>query len=217
MAAASASRPQTATGSSLVAALEQAWAAIRARHPEVPEVVLVVASGSGPRGGVEKWGHFAGARWELGDQGERSEVLIGGEGLRRGAAEVLETLLHEAAHGLAHVREIEDTSRQGRYHNRRYRGLAEQLGLRVEQMQPFGWTRTELKEETRLAYALVIEELALALVLWRREEAAGAGGRAKSRNLLACECSCGRKIRVAPATLEQGPIVCGVCEEEFAA
>ena len=32
---------------------------------------------------------------------------------------MLATLLHEAAHALARVREIQDTSRQGRYHNQR--------------------------------------------------------------------------------------------------
>ncbi len=35
----------------------------------------------------------------------------------RGAADVLGTLLHETAHALAHVRDIKDTSRQGRWHN----------------------------------------------------------------------------------------------------
>jgi hypothetical protein len=42
---------------------------------------------------------------------------------------VLDTELHEAAHGLAAARGIQDTSRQGRYRNARYRGLAEELGL----------------------------------------------------------------------------------------
>jgi hypothetical protein len=45
-AAASADR---AGASRLVAALEHAWAAIRSRHPDVPQVVIVVASGSDPR------------------------------------------------------------------------------------------------------------------------------------------------------------------------
>ena len=35
----------------LVAALEHAWAAIRSHHPEVPQVVIVVASGSDPGSG----------------------------------------------------------------------------------------------------------------------------------------------------------------------
>ena len=38
-----------AAASRLVAALEHAWTAIRRRHPDVPQVVIVVASGSDPR------------------------------------------------------------------------------------------------------------------------------------------------------------------------
>jgi hypothetical protein len=39
----------TVAASRLVAALEHAWAAIRRHDPEVPRVVIVVASGSDPR------------------------------------------------------------------------------------------------------------------------------------------------------------------------
>jgi len=52
-----------------------------------------------------------------------AELFVGGEGLRRGAREVLATLLHEAAHGVATTRGVKDTSRQGRYHNRRFAEL----------------------------------------------------------------------------------------------
>lgn len=38
---------------------------------------------------------------------------MGGEGLARGPVEVLGTLLHEAAHAVAHVRGIKDTSLPG--------------------------------------------------------------------------------------------------------
>ena len=37
----------------------------------------------------------------------------------RTPADVLDTLLHEAAHALAAARGIKDTSRQGRYHNKK--------------------------------------------------------------------------------------------------
>ena len=40
------------------------------------------------------------------------------------------TVPHEAAHGLAYARKIGDTSRQGRYHNRRYAALAGELAWR---------------------------------------------------------------------------------------
>src|SRR6266545_1119836 len=52
-------------------------------------------------------------------------ITGGGEGLRRGARDVLATMLHEAGHGLAAARNLKDTSRQGRYHNAKYKALAE--------------------------------------------------------------------------------------------
>lgn len=54
--------------------------------------------------------------------------------------------------------------------------------------------------------------------LYRRGKlTADAGGKAKSTNLLPCSCACPRRIRVARTTLEAGPIVCGICDEEFTA
>jgi hypothetical protein len=205
--------PAEASVSVTVASLERAWSAIRARHPEVPEVVMVVAAGSdGARRGL-KLGHFAGSRWRVADT-DRAEVLVGGEGLRRGARDVLGTLLHEAAHGLAHTRRIADTSRGGRYHNRRYRALAEELGLHVTQTPPIGWTRTTVPDSTAHDYQHAIADLTAALRLWRRDEPRSATGGA-SRNLLACTCGCARRIRVARRTLHQAPILCGGCGQPF--
>jgi hypothetical protein len=197
--------------SALVAALEHAWQTIRDRHPDVPEAVLVVASGS--EGKRLNWGHFAPHRWQVAGA-DRHEVLVGGEGLQRGPLEALGTLLHEAAHGLAQARSVQDTSRGGRYHNRRQTQLAGELGLEVATVQPIGWSATTVPEPTAAAYAGQLEELAAALVLWRRQEhRIGTGSR--SRNLLAAVCDCGRRIRVAKATIAEAPIVCGLCEEPF--
>ena len=195
----------------LVAALEHTWHTIRGRNPDVPEAVLVVASGA--EGKRLNLGHFAPHRWQV--QGaDRHEVLVGGEGLQRGPTDVLGTLLHEAAHGLAQARSIQDTSRQGRYHNRRYATLAHELGLEVASVQPIGWSATTVPEQTAAAYVGQLEDLAAALVLWRRQEhRIGAGPR--SRNLLAATCGCDRRIRVAKATLAQAPILCGACEQPF--
>jgi hypothetical protein len=199
------------SASLLVAALEHAWQTIRTRHPDVPEAVLVVASGSA--GKRLNWGHFAPHRWQVAGA-DRHEVLVGGEGLHRGPLEVLGTLLHEAAHGLAQARGIQDTSRQGRYHNRRYAHLAGELGLEVSSVKPIGWSATTVPEPTAAGYAGQLEELQAALVLWRRHEhRIGTGTR--SRNLLAAACGCGRRIRVAKATLAEAPILCGLCEQPF--
>jgi hypothetical protein len=202
--------------SRLLAALEHAWTAIRGHHPDVPQVVIVVASGSDPRSRRLNLGHFAAARWQLTDQAtDRAEVLVSGEGLQRGPVDVLGTLLHEAAHGLAHARTISDTSRQGRYHNRRYATLAGELGLDVAHVQPIGWTATSVPESTASRYVEVLAELAAALVLWRRAEQVSPAGPGRSRNALACSCACGRRIRVARSVLELAPILCGGCAQPF--
>jgi hypothetical protein len=141
----------------LLAALEHTWQTIRARHPDVPEAVLVVASGSA--GKRLNLGHFAPHRWQVAGA-DRHEVLVGGEGLQRGPLDVLGTLLHEAAHGLAQARGIADTSRAGRYHNRRYATLARELGLDVATVKPIGWSATTVPEPTAACYAGQLEELA---------------------------------------------------------
>jgi hypothetical protein len=202
--------------SRLVAALERAWSAIRARHPDVPQVVIVVASGSDPRSRRLNLGHFAAARWQLTDQAtDRAEVLVSGEGLQRGPVDVLGTLLHEAAHGLAHARKISDTSRQGRYHNRRYATLARELGLDVAHLDPIGWSATSVPAPTAARYADMLAQLEAALVLWRRAEQTTPAGLGRSRNALACSCGCGRRIRVARSVLELAPILCGACAQPF--
>jgi hypothetical protein len=194
----------------LLGCLERTWQAIRGHHPEVPNAVLVVASGSD--GKRLNLGHFAAHRWHV-HGADRHEVLVGGEGLQRGPTDVLGTLLHEAAHGLAQARGIQDTSRQGRYHNRRYAQLARELGLQVATQPPIGWSATTLPQPTANEYAAQLGELAAALVLWRRLERRA--DTSKAHNLLACTCPCGRRVRVAKATVAEAPILCGLCEQPF--
>jgi hypothetical protein len=141
-------------------------------------------------------------------------VLVSGEGLQRGAQPVLATLLHEAAHGVAQARGVKDTSRQGRWHNRRFATLARELGLTVDVDPKTGWSQTRLTEPLATRYAEPLARLDAALGLWRHAERQQ-GTATTSRNLLACSCTCGRKLRVSRATLTQAPILCGACEERF--
>jgi hypothetical protein len=204
--------PQAAA-SAVVAALERAWTAIRAYHPDVPQVVVILGAGSESRRGLFKWGHFAAARWQVADS-NRPEVLVSGEGLKRGARAVLATLLHEAAHGLANTRQVKDTSRQGRWHNRRFATLAFELGLKVDVDKKTGWSQTSLTDQLAGRYAQQLTGLDAALGLWRHTERQ-LGPATIAHNLLACSCACGRKLRVSRTTLEQAPIICGGCEEPF--
>ena len=198
------------TTAQLVAALESAWAAIRAKHKEVPAVMIVVGSGTTTR--QSKFGHYATNRWQSGDN-QMSEVLISGEGLKRPAVEVFTTLLHEAAHGLADARGIKDTSRQGRWHNQKFAALASELGLDTTKDPRIGYSPCTIRTETEKAYADALKTVGKALSAYRHPEMKGAGK--KSNNALPCSCQCPRRIRVAKAVLEEGSITCDICEHHF--
>jgi hypothetical protein len=189
------------------------------REPsDLPPAAIIGGQGSGRRGGGLILGHFAADRWQRAGAPPGSyvhEVLIGGEGLQRSAADVLATLLHESAHAIARVREIADTSRQGRYHNARFKALAEELGLTVERDPTIGWSLTTLPQPTAERYATTIRALQRAITLHRRNEPSATGD-AGGTNLAPADCGCPRRIRVAPGTLAAGPIVCAICSQPFA-
>lgn len=200
------------TTAQLVATLETAWAAIRANHHEVPAVVMIVGSGTATK--QSKYGHFAPIRWQHGEQ-RLAEVLISGEGLKRPVEEVFTTLLHEATHALAHVREIKDTSRQGRWHNQKFAELASELGLDTSKDPRIGWSKCTLRPATADTYTTVLADLKNALIAYRHPEVNGGGETRKNNNAIACACQCPRRIRVAKQVLELGEITCGVCDATF--
>jgi len=125
------------------------------------------------------------------------------------------TLLHEAAHGLADVRAIKDTSRQGRWHNKLFAGLAGELGLDATKDPRIGWSPCTLRLATADIYREVLDDLAMALSAYRHPEMAGGAGARNSNNPPACSCACPRRIRVAQSVLELGAITCRVCDSEF--
>lgn len=235
-------------GSDVVRALEDLWTAIRANHPELPEVVMITGTG------IAKWGHTAVDRWDsdvdhasigsdvtmhAAEHGRRTELFIAGERLATGAQLTAQTMLHEAAHVLAHTRGAKDTSRQGRYHNQTFVELAAELGLTwPEGARPHtvaGFSAVEIRPETVARYQEQIDALGAAIQLYvplhpliaallGGDGAGGAAARppriargtARNLSVATCRCETPRKIRIAPRTLDQAPITCGACGEDFA-
>lgn len=223
--------------SDLVAACEDAWRAIQARHPEVPDTVVVLGSGV-ERGRLVKLGHWWGGQWRVGGQA-RGEVLLAGEALHLSPESVFEVLLHEAAHGLNTARGLRDASRGGRYHNQHFKAAAAEVGLRPRRLDPYGWARTELTPATAQAYGEVVgrigTEMRLARGLPARRpggvevgtggadgdggdgEAGGDGdGRRPPQRAAECGCEPARRLRMAPSVLALGPVTCGLCGAGFA-
>jgi hypothetical protein len=215
--------------SDVVAACEDAWRAIQRHHPDVPDVVLVLGTGV-ERGRLVKLGHWWGGRW-IADGDLRGEVLLAGEALHLSAEQVFEVLLHEAAHGLNAARGVKDTSRGGRYHNAHFKATGHEVGLAVSTMPPHGWARTTLEPSAIERYQSEISRLGDAMRIARRlganlqigEPENGDGERDSERGgdetrratPRAATCGCGRRMRMAPSVLAQGPVTCGICSQDF--
>ena len=190
--------------------------------------MIVLGSGV-ERGRLVKLGHWWGGRW-IADGAVRGEVLLAGEALHLAPEAVFEVLLHEAAHGLNAARRIQDSSRGGRYHNVRFKRTAEDLGLVVEQGRPYGWARTSLGPVARSRYDTEIAHLGDAMRIARRvaaetrigestkqgtDSGKNGGTQPRPEPPRPATCGCGRRMRMAPSVLAQGPVLCGMCGREF--
>lgn len=209
-------------GSQLVLALESAYNFIRQSFPDgvnikeyktkppvvghVPEAVIVINSSP------TKYGHFGASRWKVGDQ-NISEIMVGAEGLKRSSRAIIGTLLHEAVHGVCFSAGVQDCSNEGRYHNKAFKRTAEEMGLVVhEPVKVYGHTNTELPEGELDDLVDLIEPQ---IVAYREFDVAQ---RAINTNLgkdVSVRCRCPRSIRVNRNQLDQGPILCSVCGDEF--
>ncbi len=54
--------------------LEETWQAIRARHPEIPPVVIIIASGT--TGRDARWGRFDSQQWTVHTTGTLTKILL---------------------------------------------------------------------------------------------------------------------------------------------
>ncbi len=235
--------PKRQSGSEIVKALEDVWAEIVRRHPELPDVVMITGSGLDGMGG--RWAHFWRERWEdKGDTTKRPELFVAGERLACGAELTVQSILHEAAHALAYVRDEKDTSRQNRYHNKVFLAMAKELGLDYVHEAPdktIGFSAVTLTEAAKVNYKDVIDNLDQAILTYLNDPmialltgTTGAGGGSgsdgnhrigvrkpkttgKSRNngKYVCGCETPRILRMAPKTFELAAVTCGECGQDF--
>lgn len=76
------------------------------------------------------------------------EITLVAEYLHLGMLPVLSTLLHEMAHLYNLINNIQDTTRNGTYHNKKFKETAEKGGLIIEHHKSLGWTVTKLQGKT---------------------------------------------------------------------
>lgn len=197
----------------ILAAVNGLVADIRYHHPDLPLVTIVLGAPGATRRGMIH-GHFFADKWQ-GDA--KHEILLSGESLQRGAAATLGTLLHESAHAIAHARGVKDTSNNGRYHNKRFKAIAEELGIELESAPTLGWSLTSVPESTLEQYKDGIEELAKALTTYRVPAVKSAEKKVRNKTKTQMDCGCEDPVTVSIQWFErhEGSLKCDDCLEEF--
>lgn len=209
----------------IIATLNDVWSDIQQRHPEVPHVMLVTGR---RRHKSEKnlLGQHCSDTWHAHGSEERlAEVLILGERLAEGDRAVLQTLLHEAAHALARVRTLKDTSNKNRYHNRTFVRLAEELGLKGPESSggpALGYSDCTLTEETTRRYTCQIEALAVACKSFVAPPLTALEIKIRKPTVKAfCECpdekyvTWTKKYQTQYEDTGLLPLLCGICRQAF--
>jgi len=130
--------------------------------------VSIVLGAAGYTRSGQKHGHFQARSWEDGDGNDIHEISLSGESLKRGAVATIGTLIHELAHAYCHENNIKDTSDSGRWHNQKFKKVAEDMGLTIEKADRIGFSVTTVPEHTQARYAGPIAELTEAIKAWRR-------------------------------------------------
>lgn len=196
-------------------ALDVLTGQVRKSHPDVPDnIVIVLASGKSGRGNVH--GHFAPGSWK----DDHHEILISAESLARGPEETLGTLIHELAHARANALEIRDTSNNNRYHNKRFKSLAEEMGITLECVPTIGWSKTTLPTETATKYRAGLDKLEKSLITYRvgflpAEKTVEPKKRNKTKAPM--DCGCEKPVTVSIQWFEeQGAYIqCNACGDFF--
>ncbi len=221
----------------------------RRRQDELPGLVetlqddVVLTMGGTSR---LTYGWFAEGAWRYGDRHVHELFLNADRRVPHQsvsvAEDVLVTLLHEACHVWAQLSDVRDTSRDGRYHNRRFAETALTIGLAVEKDTVIGHRTPGLSSWARTDYSDLLSDLERGLVLAREPKPAEpVGGTpdaddeadtnidANGPTVLAgpttkyifasCRCQDARghlaTIRVAKGSWRPGVICCSACEAPF--
>lgn len=183
---------------------------------ELEEPVITIQST--PRA----YGHVTvGKVWQVEKQDTeyRYELNIGAGTLDRPIENVVSTLLHEMVH-IYHLQNgIQDCSRGGTYHNKKFKEKAESIGLIIDYDKKIGWSITSPSEEL-IEYIISKDWQDIRI---NRNEYCGLAGtgktgkgtssgdtgkKASSTRKYICPC-CGASVR-ATRTLS---IVCGECAD----
>lgn len=182
---------------------------------ELPQVIITCQSKPG------SCGHSSVSRVWRRKEDELFELNIAAEVLDFPIEETLDTVIHEQVHIYCRVNDVKETSRNGGYHNKRFKELAEEHGLIcVYTGSAYGWTTTAKDNDRLFEYAL--QKGYSELQISRKSCIVGGGIRIgaavqagnnqqgekhSSTRKLVCPGGCGQSVRAT----KKVNIICGNC------
>lgn len=141
---------------------------------------------------------------------KKYEINLSAEYINRDVTDVMRTLLHEMVHLYNATNGIQDCSRGGQYHNKRFKEACEARGFYFDEQadKRIGWSRAKLKPETiELISTFNIDANAFQIA---RTMPTGTKGKG---NTIKLECpNCGITLR---ATKRGIAVLCKQCEVEL--
>ena len=111
---------------------------------EKPIITISPDTTKGAYGWCTSWKAW---KHSLDDKEGYYEINMCAEYLNRPFLDTCSTLIHEMVHLLNLQNKVQDTSRSGKYHNKKFKEVAEQHGLKVDKSEKYGWAITALTEE----------------------------------------------------------------------
>ena len=131
------------------------------------------------------------------------------EYLARPFLQTCSTLIHEMVHLLNLKKGIQDTSRSGKYHNKKFKETAEQHGLTVEKSEKYGWSTTKLTDEAA-DWIKSLYNNESGFELFRSKLPKIKASNSSSSRKYVCSC-CGTIIRAT----KEVRVICSKCNVEF--
>lgn len=130
--------------SRLTGQLEKAFRLINADffNNELPTPIITVIPTAKAYAHYTPWN-----AWEAGSDHKR-EINISSAYLERPLENIIASLIHECVHMYNDVvANVQDTSRNGTYHNKVFKTEAEKRGLIISRSDKYGWSHTEPSEQ----------------------------------------------------------------------
>ena len=192
--------------------LQKAYKAFNKKYfgNQLEPVVITIQSD------MKAYGYYTtGKLWKTTDGEEKKdyhEINLSAETLKRHYYNTCATLLHEMVHHYCHVNGIKDTSRQGRYHNKDFKKIAEERGLIISYSSAIGWSVTEPSDGLK-AY---IDSLKLDFQKLYRDTPVKEPTETTKSKVFKYKCPvCGMKVRTSKEHAHIQCMDCGVTLEGY--